>query len=184
VPAEYHAATLDMLGAPAPQHPLDRTLPAAVAEWLDAPEVVDGRVRVAPDFYVYADEGDDPPVYHEHEGLVSVAYSHFVFDLVAAQRLQGQHLTATGPIPPDKSLEWLAGELKPGPVTTTEDLVLYRFYGPHEYATVRWGAEGDAQWHLEADSPAALDALRALVDRAAGVPRRGLLSRIARRRRG
>jgi hypothetical protein len=183
VPAEYHAAALDMLGAPPPQHPLDRTLPAAVAEWLDAPEVVDGRVRVAPDFYVYLDEGDDPPVYHEQEGLVSVSYSSFVFDLVAAQRLRGQHLSATGPIPKEKALQWLATRLTAGPVTMTGDLVIHRFYGPHEYATVRWSQDDDAQWHLEADSPAALDALRELVDRAAGVPQHGLMSRLARRKR-
>ena len=78
--AEYHAAALDMLGA-APER--ERMLPeravrypAAVVEWfllgqLEALEVTEQRLRVAPGFYVYVDEGDDPPVYHDDEGLVS-----------------------------------------------------------------------------------------------------------------
>jgi hypothetical protein len=185
VPAasEYHAATIDMIGAAPAPHPLDRTLPAAVTEWLDAPEVVGGRVLVAPDFYVYLDEGDDPPVYHEAEGLVAMSYSNFVFDLAASTRLSGRHLSATGPVPSAKSLQWLAGRLKPGPVTETEELTIHRFYGPHEYATVRWGRAGEAQWHLEADSEDALDALRQAVDRVGGVAPRGLARRLVPRKR-
>ena len=96
---------------------------------------------MAPEFYVYVDEGDDPPVYHDDEGLVSVSFSNFAFDLVAAQRLRGLHLSARGPVPDDAALARLA--LRRGPVTRTEALVIHRFYGPHEYATVRWtpGAE-------------------------------------------
>jgi hypothetical protein len=184
-----HRATLELLGAAPGRHPLDRTLPAAVAEWLDAPEVREGRVHVAPGFYVRLDEGDDPPVYHETEGLVAIEYSTFVFDLAAAQRLSGQHLTARGPVPDAAALTWLGEHLRPGPVTRTEALTIHRFFGPHEYATVRWAPGEDAEWRLEADSPDALDALRATVDRAAGVPPRGLMTRVARatrrrRRRG
>jgi hypothetical protein len=180
--AEYHQAALDMLGAAPGLHSRDRTLPAAVAEWLDAPEVSGNRAHVAPGFYVYIDEGDDPPVYHDDEGLISVSYSNFVFDLVAAQRLRGQHLSASGPVPDDGKLASLA--LRRGPVTRTDALVIHRFYGPHEYATVRW-APGDeiAVWNLEADSDRALDALRETIDRVAGVPRRGLISKVARRKR-
>ncbi len=49
---------------------------------------------------------------------------------------------------------------------------------------MRW-VPGDetAVWHLEADSERALDALREIVDRVAGVPRRGLMSKLARRKR-
>ncbi|MBE2316846.1 hypothetical protein DVA67_012755 [Solirubrobacter sp. CPCC 204708] len=177
----FHAAARDMLGA-APEA-VQADVPAAVAEWpLEGLAETRDRVRVAPGFYVRRDEGDDPPVYDE-EGRVSLSYSNFVFDLAAAGRLKGQHLGAKGPIPGEAGLEWLAGRLKPGPVTATEALVIYRFYGPHEYATVRWGAEGDAEWHLEADSPAALQALRETVDRVGGVAPRGPASRLLRRRR-
>ena len=103
-------------------------------------------MHVAPGFYVYIDEGDDPPVYHDEEGLVSVSYSNFVFDLVAAQRLRGQHLSASGPVPDDGKLASLA--LRRGPVTRTDALVIHRFYGPHEYATVRW-APGDRERRVE-----------------------------------
>jgi hypothetical protein len=131
---------------------------------------------------VRIDEGDDPPVYHDEEGLISVSYSNFVFDLVAAQRLRGQHLSASGPVPDDGKLASLA--LRRGPVTRTDALVIHRFYRPHEYATARW-APGDeiAVWNLEADSDRALDALRETIDRVAGVPRRGLMSKLARRKR-
>ena len=188
--AEYHSAALDLLGAaPERERMLPEravTYPAAVVEWfvlgqLEELEVTGQRLRVAPEFYVYVDEGDDPPVYHDDEGLVSVSFSNFAFDLVAAQRLRGLHLSATGPVLDDAALARLA--LRRGPVTRTEALVIHRFYGPHEYATVRWapGAE-EAVWHLEADSERALDALRETIDRVAGVPRRGLISKLARRK--
>ncbi|MDA0171800.1 hypothetical protein OJ998_22050 [Solirubrobacter taibaiensis] len=188
--AEYHSAALDLLSAaPERERMLPEravTYPAAVVEWfvlgqLEELEVDEQRLRVAPEFYVYVDEGDDPPVYHDDEGLVSVSFSNFAFDLVAAQRLRGLHLSATGPVLDDASLARLA--LRRGPVTRTDALVIHRFYGPHEYATVRWtpGAE-EAVWHLEADSERALDALRETIDRVAGVPRRGLMSKLARRK--
>lgn len=193
---EYHAATLDMLGVPADRHPLDVyevMLPAAVAEWLEVGHlddlvVLEDRLRVAvdpqrgTDYYVDLDQGDDPPVYDDH-GQVSACFSDFLFDLVSAGRLSGQHLAATGPVPSAKSLAWLGGQLKPGPVTRAGDTEIHRFYGRHEYATVRWSADSEAQWRLQADSPEALDALRALVDRVGGVPTRGLLKRLARRKR-
>lgn len=164
------------------------TYPAAVVEWfalgqLDELEVVDGRLRVAPEFHVSLEEGDDPPVYHDTEGLVSLAFSNFAFDLAAVGRLQGMHLSARGPVPDAAALQWLGETLRRGPVTQTAGLELHRFYGPHEYATVRWAPGEDAEWHLEADSQAALDALRATVDRVAGVPPRGLLKRLVPRRR-
>ena len=70
----------------------------------------------------------------------------------------------------DAALARLA--LRRGPVTRTEALVIHRFYGPHEYATVRW-APGDeeAVWHLEADSDGRSTPYARLVDRVAGVPR-------------
>ena len=193
---EFHAAALEMLGVPADRHPLgdyDVTLPAAVAEWLEVGHlddlvILDDRLRVAvdpqrgTDFYVDLDQGDDPPVYDAH-GTVSASFSDFLFDLVSAGRLQGQHLSATGPIPDRKALAWLGGQLKPGPVTRQDDLEIHRFYGRHEYATVRWTAESQAEWRLEADSPEALDALRELVTRVAGVAPRGLLKRLSRRKR-
>jgi hypothetical protein len=192
---EYHAAALDMLGVPADRHPLDDydvTLPAAVAEWLEVGHLDDlavldeRRLRVAKDaaraFYVVLDEGDDPPVYDEH-GTVSARFSDFIFDLVSAGRLGGRHhLGASGPVPNAKALAWLGEQLRPGPVTRLDDVEIHRFYGRHEYATVRWTAGGSAEWRLEADSPEALDALRELVDRVAGVPARGLLRRLSRRK--
>ncbi|MDA0181878.1 hypothetical protein OJ997_16360 [Solirubrobacter phytolaccae] len=190
--AEFHAAALDMLGAaPTGERMITAsavTYPAAVVEWfalgqLDELEVVDGRLRVAPEFHVALDEGEDPPVYHDEEGLVSLAFSSFAFDLAAAQRLRGQHLSARGPVPKERALTWLGEQLKPGPVTKTAGLEIHRFYGPHEYATVRWSPGSDAEWHLEADSPEALKALQELVDRVGGVPQRGLMKRLSRRRR-
>lgn len=184
---EYHGAALDLLGAAIPSERMlpERAVdyPAAVIEWflhgqLDTLDRDGERLRVGPGFYVYIDEGDDPPVYHDDEGLVSLSFSNFAFDLAAAGRQRGPHVSATGPVPKPKSLEWLGGQLKAGPVTETDELVIHRFYGAHEYATVRWSPGGDAQWHLQADSEASLDELRALVDRAGGVPtRRGLLRR-------
>lgn len=185
-----------MLGVPADRHPLDDytvTLPASVAEWLqvghlDDLVILEDRLRVAvdpqrgTDFYVDLDRGEDPPVY-DAGGQVSASFSDFLFDLVSAGRLRGQHLNATGPVPSEKALSWLAGELKPGPVTRLGDERIHRFYGRHEYASVRWTADSQAEWRLEADSPEALDALRALVDRVGGVPTRGLLKRLARRKR-
>lgn len=163
-----------------PEHAV--TYPAAVIEWfvagqLETLEEVDGRLYVGPGFYVALDEGDDPPVYHDEEGVIALAYSNFAFDLAAAHRLRGRHLTATGPVPKDRALTWLGGQLNAGPVTKTHDLEIHRFYGPHEYATVRWAPGGEAQWALEADSPEALDELRTLVDRVAGVPPRRLFRR-------
>jgi hypothetical protein len=164
------------------------TYPAAVIEWfalgqLEELVVVDGRLRVAPEFHVVLDEGDDPPVYHEREGLVSLAFSSFAFDLAAAGRLRGSHLSARGPVPKEAGLTWLGEQLKRGPVTRTAGIEIHRFYGPHEYATVRWSPGEDAEWHLEADSQAALDALRERVDRVGGVAPRGLASRVFRRKR-
>lgn len=150
---------------------------------LDALDTAEERLGVAPGFYVYLDEGDDPPVYHDDEGLVALSFSHFAFDLAAARRLRGQHLSAEGPVPSETDLRWLGEQLAPGPVTQTEDLEVHRFYGPHEYATVRWASGGDATWHLEADSQPAMDALRTTVDRVAGVAKRGLIGRLARRKR-
>lgn len=188
---EYHGAALDLLGVAIPAERMlpERAVdyPAAVVEWflhgqLDALDRDGDRLRVGPGFYVYLDEGDDPPVYHDDEGLVALSFSNFAFDLAAAGRTRGgNHLSATGPVPKPKSLEWLGGQLKPGPVTETDELVVHRFYGPHEYATVRWAREGEAHWHLEADSQEALDALRAIIDRVAGVAPRGLIGRLARR---
>ena len=162
--------------------------PAAVVEWfllgrLDELDVSDQRLTVGPGFYVYVDEGDDPPVYHDEEGLMSVSFSNFAFDLTAAERLRGRHLSATGPVPNEASLAWLAERLRPGPVTRSEGIEIHRFYGPHEYATVRWAPEGDAVWHLQADSPEALEALREVVDRVGGVAPRGPLSKLMRRPR-
>ncbi len=184
---EYHAAALDLLGVAIPAERMlpERAIdyPASVVEWflygqLDALDRDGERLRVGPGFYVYLDEGDDPPVYHEDEGLVSLCFSNFAFDFAAAQRLRGRHVSATGPVPKAKSLEWLGGQLKAGPVTETDDLVIHRFYGPHEYATVRWAPGDQAQWHLEADSQPALDALRETVDRVGGIPtRRGMFRR-------
>jgi hypothetical protein len=162
--------------------------PASVLEWylhgqLEDLEVDGERLLVGPGFYVYLDEGDDPPVYHDDEGLVSLTFSNFAFDLAAAGRLRGQHLSAKGPVPDETHLQWLAERLAAGPVTKTDGAEIHRFYGPHEYATVRWTPGGEAEWALEADSPQALDALREIVDRAAGVPKRGLVTRIVRRRK-
>jgi hypothetical protein len=164
------------------------TYPAAVIEWfalgqLEDLELVDGRLRVAPEFYVAVDEGDDPPVYHEHEGLVSLAFSSFAFDLAAAGRLRGLHLSARGPVPKESGLAWLGEQLKPGPVTKTAGIEIHRFYGLHEYATVRWTPGEEAEWHLEADSQAALDTLRVRVERVGGVAPRRLAGRLFRRKR-
>jgi hypothetical protein len=152
-------------------------------------------------FYVRLDEGDDPPVYDNNDefgaedlsqvgwNLLSASFSNFVFDMCTIARLQGRrrglHLSASGPIPDDHRLALVRARLTPGPVTRTPDTELHRFYGPHEYATVRWtpGSDEPAQWQLEADSEPALDELRALVDSAAGVPRRGLLTRLGRRKK-
>jgi hypothetical protein len=46
-------------------------------------------------------------------------------------------------------------------VTRTAELERHRFFGPHEYVWVRWAPGEEAEWHAEADSRPALDALRA-----------------------
>ncbi len=193
MPAEtdYHAAAVDMLGLAERERVLpERAVdyPAAVVEWfllgrLDELHLTGQRLTVGPGFYVYVDEGDDPPVYHDEEGLMSVSFSNFAFDLAAAERLRGQHLTATGPVPDAAALEWLGQQLKPGPVTRTDGVEIHRFYGPHEYATVRWAPEGEAEWSLQGDSEQTLAALRKLVDQAGGVAPRGPLSKLVRRTR-
>lgn len=191
VETEYHRAALELLGVAIPAERMlpERAVdyPPSVIEWflhgqLDALDRDGERLRVGPGFYVYLDEGDDPPVYHEDEGLVSLSFSNFAFDLAAAGRQRERHISASGPVPTAKRLEWLGEQLKPGPVTETEELVVHRFYGAHEYATVRWSPGGDAHWHLEADSEQALETLRETVDRAGGVPtRRGMLRRRRKR---
>ena len=66
-------------------------LPAAVIEWfalgqLEDLELVDGRLPVAPEFYVAVDEGDDPPGLPRATRASSrVAFSSFAFDLAAAR---------------------------------------------------------------------------------------------------
>jgi hypothetical protein len=75
-------------------------------------------------------------------------------------------------------------------VTRTEEFERHRFFGPHEYMWVRWPPEGEAEWYVEADSHAALDALRADLAPLVTVPppppwpprRRRGLARLLRRR--
>ena len=177
----------------------------------DPDETRQGYLRVAIEnqgvvaFYVRLDEGDDPPVYDNNDEFleeqldriswnrVSACFSNFVFDMLCIGRLQAYrrdlYVRATGRAPDAADLHALGRRLRPGPVTRTPDVEVHRFFGPHEYATVRWEPDGGAEWHLEADSPEALDALR---DAVAGLvefppppepPRRARRSLLARLRR-
>src|SRR4051794_10022023 len=159
----------------------------ALEELGDPRETRQGYLRVALEnqavvaFYVRLDEGDDPPVYDNNDEFleeqldriawnrVSVSFSNFVFDMVCIGRLHAHrhelYLNATGNVPDAAALASLGRRLRPGPVTRTAELEVHRFFGPHEYATVRWTEPGGpAQWHIEADSAEALAALRAAVD--------------------
>jgi hypothetical protein len=183
----------------------------ALEELGDPDETRQGYLRVAIEnqgvvaFYVRLDEGDDPPVYDNNDefgeeqldriswNLVSVCFSNFVFDMLCIGRLQAYrrdlHVRATGRAPHATHLDALGRRLRPGPVTRTADVEVHRFFGPHEYATVRWEPGGEAEWHLEADSPEALDALRGVVEGLVELPpppepprrvRKGLLARLRR----
>jgi hypothetical protein len=180
--------------------------PPAVVEWFalepahdrfepleqlgDADDTRQGRLRVALEnqvaYYVRLDEGDDPPVYDEGE-LLSLSFSNFVFDMVCKGRLGGRSrglfLSAESEPPQEQHLEALGRRLRPGPATRTEGFELHRFFGPHEYATVRWEREGRATWTLEGDSPVALDGLRAAIDEVVTLPprREGAAKRLRRR---
>jgi hypothetical protein len=137
-------------------------------------------------FYVRLDEGDDPPTYDNNDefdeerldriewNLLSVSFSNFIFDAVCLGRLHAARhqtfFTVTGPVPDTVELEALGRLLRPGPVTRTDELEGHRFFGPHELLTVRWPHEGEADWHLQADSQEALDGLRAAVDGIVALP--------------
>jgi hypothetical protein len=180
----------------------------------DPAETRQGYLRVAWEnqgvvaFYVRLDEGDDPPVYDNNDEFgqedlaqvswnpVSVSFSNFVFDMVSIGRLHAlfprMWVATKGPAPGAAGLEALARRLRPGPVTHTAEVEVHRFFGPHEYVTVRWEPEGEADWHVEADSRPALDALRADLEPLVTLPplpesprprrrRPGLLARLLRR---
>src|SRR4051794_3196122 len=153
----------------------------AIEELGDPRETRQGYLEVAIEnqgvvaFYVRLDEGDDPPVYDNNDefleedlarvswNLVSLSFSSFVFDMVSLCRLRAHSLpqkwvATPGPPPDAGGLEALGRRLRPGPVTRTEKFERHRFFGPHEYVWVRWPPEGEAEWYVEADSHAALDA--------------------------
>ena len=137
-------------------------------------------------FYVRVDEGDDPPTYDNNDefgeerldriqwNFLSASFSNFIFDAVCIGRLHAvRHqtfFTVTGPVPGTAELQALGRVLRPGPVTLTDEVEGHRFFGPHELLTVRWPRDGEADWHLQADSQEALDGLRAAVGEIVALP--------------
>jgi len=185
-----------------------------LAELGDPEETRQGYLRVAIEnqavvaFYVRLDEGDDPPVYDNNDEflepqldridwqLLSVSYTNFIFDMVCVHRLRAYprklYLEATADPPDAAALAVLSRRLRPGPVKSTSEVELRRFFGPHEYAYVRWSPGGEAQWHIEADSPEVLAELRAALEGIVGFPppspapprRRSLWNALTRRSGG